>query len=417
MVSASDAQRNSQSKVESTSSNSSSTEVSPRTKPASSPGAGTDLIPLVGPKRCSYIKGCSTESPERKVTSHLFGRNKNCTKQIPDSVWLWYCRKHYQRTRYRDRVAFTKLQLDSVRRQVQRLRAWGGVREWEVILKKSEKTRLYNYTLEHAKKSEKNGLSASDRSTGNEDGRGEANPTRPGATPEVGHPAALVGKQMQFNEKVCDDRVDTDDELDSDDEDDEESNKVLGKNKNRRKQKKKTEQELPPLCHFMVPYLGRGKTFEDIEEVLKAVKVYLQGTDLPFPAIELLPYSETPALPRRASSATVRTRNPQPTAAAKRKASDSTSGSSDMPPPASRTRRSPADDDKDEVGDMATASPRKRRPVAGGSTNQSNTLPPPSPLKRRTSTRGRKSQLEPDCQVTQAKQAPNRGQASGGGRR
>ncbi|KAL2849252.1 hypothetical protein BJY01DRAFT_210996 [Aspergillus pseudoustus] len=37
----------------------------------------------------------------RKIVSHIFGRNKNTTKRIPGEIWEVYCRKHYQRTRYR----------------------------------------------------------------------------------------------------------------------------------------------------------------------------------------------------------------------------------------------------------------------------------------------------------------------------
>ncbi|KAF7174093.1 hypothetical protein CNMCM6106_008200 [Aspergillus hiratsukae] len=40
----------------------------------------------------------------RKLISHIFGRNKTSTKLFPAHVWVHYCRKHYQRARYRSRA-------------------------------------------------------------------------------------------------------------------------------------------------------------------------------------------------------------------------------------------------------------------------------------------------------------------------
>ncbi|KAL8946270.1 MAG: hypothetical protein Q9183_007929, partial [Haloplaca sp. 2 TL-2023] len=46
--------------------------------------------------------GCTLSSGDhRKVVSHIFGRNKRCTHQIPEDCWIKYCRKHYQRQKYR----------------------------------------------------------------------------------------------------------------------------------------------------------------------------------------------------------------------------------------------------------------------------------------------------------------------------
>ena len=46
---------------------------------------------------CMHIDNCDTQAPYRKAISHIFGRNKLCTRSIPDFVWVHYCRKHYQR--------------------------------------------------------------------------------------------------------------------------------------------------------------------------------------------------------------------------------------------------------------------------------------------------------------------------------
>ena len=92
--------------------------------------------------RCSYAENCSTGSPLRKVVSHIFGRNKLCTRQIPKNVWVHYCRKHYQRSRYRNLKGFALLQCDLVRKQVDRLQLWGGVVDWMVKVRKREEARL-----------------------------------------------------------------------------------------------------------------------------------------------------------------------------------------------------------------------------------------------------------------------------------
>ncbi|KAI9780661.1 MAG: hypothetical protein M1839_006602 [Geoglossum umbratile] len=92
--------------------------------------------------RCSYTDNCTTGSPLRKVVSHIFGRNKLCTRQIPKSVWVHYCRKHYQRSRYRNPRGFALLQCDLVRKQVDRLQIWGGVTDWVIKVRKREELRL-----------------------------------------------------------------------------------------------------------------------------------------------------------------------------------------------------------------------------------------------------------------------------------
>ncbi|KAF3932068.1 hypothetical protein ABW20_dc0105423 [Dactylellina cionopaga] len=97
---------------------------------------------LFSPPKCSYVEDCNTSSPLRKVVSHIFGRNKLSTRQIPKNIWVYYCRKHYQRSRYRDPKGFAKLQCDLVRRQVDRLEAWGGVEDWVIKVRRREEIRI-----------------------------------------------------------------------------------------------------------------------------------------------------------------------------------------------------------------------------------------------------------------------------------
>jgi len=81
----------------------------------------------------------------RKVVSHIFGRNKTCTRQIPDNVWVQYCRKHYQRLRYRD-SQFPLTQNRLARAQINRTQVWSNgnaacgqtptLNGWSMVLRK-----------------------------------------------------------------------------------------------------------------------------------------------------------------------------------------------------------------------------------------------------------------------------------------
>lgn len=97
--------------------------------------------------RCEFMAVCHTGSRDyRKVTSHIFGRNKKCTTQIPESWWIVYCRKHYQRTRYRTTKAVSNsyfhVQIDIIQKQLNRFQKWGGVRSWTIALGKKARTKL-----------------------------------------------------------------------------------------------------------------------------------------------------------------------------------------------------------------------------------------------------------------------------------
>lgn len=101
---------------------------------------------------CMYIENCDTGSQPRKAISHIFGRNKMCTRLIPSHVWVHYCRKHYQRSRYRNPKEYAKLQCDLVQQQIRRVYEWslenkkngtaGVVQDWGLSVRKREKKRL-----------------------------------------------------------------------------------------------------------------------------------------------------------------------------------------------------------------------------------------------------------------------------------
>ena len=54
---------------------------------------------------------------------HVFGRNKRCTHQIPDDCWIKYCRKHYQRQKYRCPSDWFETQLLLIDGQIDKMEA------------------------------------------------------------------------------------------------------------------------------------------------------------------------------------------------------------------------------------------------------------------------------------------------------
>jgi hypothetical protein len=101
---------------------------------------------------CMFIDKCDTGAQLRKAISHFFGRNKGCTLLIPNHIWVHYCRKHYQRVRYRNAKDYPLTQMDLVRSQVLRLRDWSSdnealghgrvIKDWTFALRKREQQRL-----------------------------------------------------------------------------------------------------------------------------------------------------------------------------------------------------------------------------------------------------------------------------------
>lgn len=120
--------------------------------PSTNAAPGPPITPPVTPPspydflnqspKCSYCNICSTGSPLRKVVSHIFGRNKLSTRQIPKNVWVYYCRKHYQRSRYRNPRGFARQQVLLVKRQCERLQLWGGVKDWVIKVRRREELRM-----------------------------------------------------------------------------------------------------------------------------------------------------------------------------------------------------------------------------------------------------------------------------------
>ena len=95
--------------------------------------------------KCVAVATCVANSGDhRKVVSHIFGRNKGCTRDLPNHLWIFWCRKHYQRFKYRaeDAENWHTIQLGLVRNQLQMFEDWGEVRTWTIALRKSEQDAL-----------------------------------------------------------------------------------------------------------------------------------------------------------------------------------------------------------------------------------------------------------------------------------
>ncbi|KAK5628566.1 hypothetical protein RRF57_004281 [Xylaria bambusicola] len=111
---------------------------------------------------CMYDKNCDTGSTLRKAISHIFGRNKLCTRRIPDRIWVHYCRKHYQRSRYRNVRDYSQRQCELVIEQIVRIQDWSNtnkknnstlvVQDWTLSMRKREQTRIQDELYNKGKK-------------------------------------------------------------------------------------------------------------------------------------------------------------------------------------------------------------------------------------------------------------------------
>ena len=94
--------------------------------------------------KCAAVSTCIAKSGDhRKVVSHIFGRNKACTRELPKKLWILWCRKHYQRFRYRGHEeSWNVVQLELIRKQLQIFEDWGQIRSWTVTLRRTERLAL-----------------------------------------------------------------------------------------------------------------------------------------------------------------------------------------------------------------------------------------------------------------------------------
>ncbi|EEP81282.1 conserved hypothetical protein [Uncinocarpus reesii 1704] len=207
--------------------------------------------------RCQFSgEACSTESPHyRKVISHIFGRNKRCTIGVPDFVWIYYCRKHYQRARYRT-GEWPFRQCDLAIDTIKNMRAWGGVENFNLQLRRRE----------------------TQRATGNEDRYEEEDS------------AILAADQgpVTSSHHVND----GDSSMETAFKEERESSSAEPETA---EFKKRSPKIIPrPVPHWLYDRVGDHKNFNEILQMLRDLRHHLQelidsGHDAHFPDIEILP--------------------------------------------------------------------------------------------------------------------------------
>ncbi|KAG0645063.1 hypothetical protein D0Z07_9271 [Hyphodiscus hymeniophilus] len=131
------------------------------------------------PITCEYVENCDTGSQMRKAISHIFGRNKMCTRQIPQNVWVHYCRKHYQRSRYRNPKEYTKTQCGLVLKQIRQIHKWYELHRsghgnklllrWTLAIRKREKQRIEDLERKGTNKRKRSTADADDEEEEEED--------------------------------------------------------------------------------------------------------------------------------------------------------------------------------------------------------------------------------------------------------
>lgn len=190
--------------------------------------------------KCSYCSICTTGSPLRKVVSHIFGRNKLSTRQIPKNVWVYYCRKHYQRSRYRNPRGFARQQVLLVKRQCERLELWGGVKDWVIKVRRREELRM-----------NREGDNGDDLDEADED----LEENTGGEEPEPNDGGPTSGESSRRNSTVTTVRR---------------RNSTGGNN-------------------WIMRHTGMEKTISDIYRLLERIEVEVQENGGKFPDVELLP--------------------------------------------------------------------------------------------------------------------------------
>ncbi|KLJ10075.1 hypothetical protein EMPG_14513 [Blastomyces silverae] len=252
--------------------------------------------PLQVETRCQFSgQACSTESNHyRKVISHIFGRNKKCTVNIPQHVWIYYCRKHYQRARYRT-AEWPFRQCDLAIETVQNMRAWGGVQSFNLQLRRRETWRTARQVSEEDNDGERAegdqdedmpDAEAEDHeprepSPSSKSGTFTAINTPPRISPPVkGGESDYGSNEGEGEDKSLVDNVPTDEEI---------------LPPERKKKKKKTPTIIPhPVPAWLHTRVGPNRTFDEILSVLHDLRAHLteiaQQKRLPhFPDIEILP--------------------------------------------------------------------------------------------------------------------------------
>jgi hypothetical protein len=193
-------------------------------------------------------------------------------------VWVHYCRKHYQRARYRAR-AWPSTQCDLLLDSLDRMEAWGGVEGFEVVLRRREKERLSASG------------SSTDKGEGKGEGEGKKRTRRRGASTLTS--TSACASRDGDDDEYADDEEEDGEEASSDDGDD------AGK---RRRRRRRPRIKTCPVPEWLRAETGPGKSFDEIRDIVKRVREDLteqhqrcqtksagKKEQVLFPDIEILP--------------------------------------------------------------------------------------------------------------------------------
>ena len=130
-------------------SNNEGSELSEAAADSNNDNSGSSAIVSAGSFRCMNDEfeecrtGQTTMDLSRKVISDHFGRNKACTRLITD--WPLFCRKHYQRATYNQKL-WQARKITLILRQFDIIEDQFPGTKYTVALKKSEESRLNTFS-------------------------------------------------------------------------------------------------------------------------------------------------------------------------------------------------------------------------------------------------------------------------------
>lgn len=240
---------------------------------------------------CQAVTRCVAQSEDhRKVVSHIFGRNKACTRALPEDRWVKYCRKHYQRFCYRSAVQgnWNTNQLDLVRKQLQEFEDSGKVESWMIALRKAEQEAL------------------------NEENATIAATSLASVAPAAATTSTITGPTRNTADDVAPDDTISKSAIDSVALDTANGPNVkrtssvesdtlsIAASNTASSVASDTEAIAAPATpavweRFLVPFLGNQKTYDDVRDVLDVIETefetveYLTRDRKEFPGIEFLP--------------------------------------------------------------------------------------------------------------------------------
>ncbi|EED20385.1 hypothetical pathogenicity factor [Talaromyces stipitatus ATCC 10500] len=203
------------------------------------------------------------ENHARKVVSHIFGRNKKPTQNIPDELWIWYCRKHYQRCKYTYSEQWPQKQVDLVRLALNNFEHWGEILYWNVVLRKREQDRQARFRRGASVKEDNSddlfsfGTSSHRHTSRIARNWGDKVPRSHKARVTA---AATAGRALSPDSMSSSRNVNT---------------RLTPTGR-----RKASPKNVPcPVPEFVYPYLGEGRSFADVRDLIDRIESYVQGRD------------------------------------------------------------------------------------------------------------------------------------------